>query len=221
MKIRSKTALYATIVALFFSGVFLVFTDSPVFAQGSECLTVKGRVVCPGNLEYALLRGSTSLSIILGIVQVLTTIVVGLAFFYFFWNLAKYIREGDSDGKEEAKGKMLWSLLAIFVIASLWGLVAFIRNTVGIRNIEDVPSLRLPSVYFDDCGSISQTYLRIQNEYPGLGASNAKDVFVNQESPLLNIIAKPQDQKGKIVYHASDLKSGFKDLKRKQESCSN
>ena len=62
-----------------------------------------------------------------------TTIAVSLAFFFFFWNLFKFIKAGDADSKEEAQGKMVWSLVAIIVIVSLWGIIAFVRSVLGIE----------------------------------------------------------------------------------------
>ena len=62
-----------------------------------------------------------------------TTIAVSLAFFFFFWNLYKFIRAGDADSKEEAQGKMVWSLVAIIIIVSLWGIIAFVRSVLGIE----------------------------------------------------------------------------------------
>lgn len=60
-----------------------------------------------------------------------TTIAVSLAFFFFFWNLFKFIRAADPDSKEEAQGKMVWSLVAIIVIVSLWGIISFVRSVFG------------------------------------------------------------------------------------------
>ena len=77
------------------------------------------------------------------IVNTTVGIVVTLAFLFFFWNLATYIlREED---KEVAKKKMGWSLLAMIVITSLWGLISFARSLVGIGN-EGPNEIQLPTV---------------------------------------------------------------------------
>ena len=72
------------------------------------------------------------------IVDVLIPIVFALAILYFFWGLASYILSADHD-KEVAKKRMLWGVIAIFVMASVWGLVAFLRSNLGITN-NTVPS---------------------------------------------------------------------------------
>ncbi len=72
-----------------------------------------------------------------------TTIAVSLAFFFFFWNLFKFIKAADPESKESAQGKMVWSLVAIIVIVSLWGIIAFVRGVLGIDagldEVNDVP----------------------------------------------------------------------------------
>ena len=96
-------------------------------------------------------KGDDSLSLAIGgvgkgaetfgtLVSLGTTIAVSLAFFFFFWNLYKFIKAGDADSKEEAQGKMVWSLVAIIIIVSLWGIIAFVRSVLGIGpgEVEDV-----------------------------------------------------------------------------------
>ena len=74
-----------------------------------------------------------------------TTIAVSLAFFFFFWNLFKFIRAADPESKESAQGKMVWSLVAIIVIVSLWGIIAFVRGVLGIdAGLDDVNDVPVP-----------------------------------------------------------------------------
>ncbi|MCY4577145.1 MAG: hypothetical protein OXB96_01770 [Candidatus Kaiserbacteria bacterium] len=80
------------------------------------------------------------------LLQTLVGIVVTAAFFYFFWNLVKYIR--DEEGKDEAKTKMGYSLGAIFVIVTLWGIIAFVRGILGINTEDAVNTIDIPRVNF-------------------------------------------------------------------------
>ena len=74
-----------------------------------------------------------------------TTIAVSLAFFFFFWNLFKFIKAADPESKESAQGKMVWSLVAIIVIVSLWGIIAFVRGVLGIdAGLDDVNDVPVP-----------------------------------------------------------------------------
>ena len=68
-----------------------------------------------------------------GLVTILTPIVVALALLFFFWGLAKYILSaGDEESKAAGKNIMIWGIIALFVMISVWGLVQFLGATFGI-----------------------------------------------------------------------------------------
>jgi uncharacterized membrane protein YfcA len=67
-----------------------------------------------------------------GIVPILMT----LALIYFIWGLIKYIQaaaKGDSEESKHGKAIMIWGIVALFVMASVWGLVAALGTTLGIQ----------------------------------------------------------------------------------------
>ncbi len=66
-----------------------------------------------------------------GIVGTLIPIAFGLAMLFFFWGIAKYIWSSGS-GKEEGKQIMVWGVIAVFVMSTIWGIVAFISDSFGI-----------------------------------------------------------------------------------------
>lgn len=65
------------------------------------------------------------------IINILIPIVFALAMLFFFWGLAMYIFGSDHD-KDKAKKTMIWGVVAIFVMAAVWGLVQFIGNALDI-----------------------------------------------------------------------------------------
>ena|SRR3989344_1589395 len=67
------------------------------------------------------------------IVNILIPIVFALAVLFFFWGLAMYIFGADHD-KEKAKKTMVWGVVALFVMAAVWGLVNFLGDALGIDN---------------------------------------------------------------------------------------
>jgi undecaprenyl pyrophosphate phosphatase UppP len=77
------------------------------------------------------------------IVQLLLPVAASLAVLFFFWSLAMYIVSKDGAGKTEARGQMLWGVIAIFVIFSIWGLVGFLRDTFGIDNDATIAAPRI------------------------------------------------------------------------------
>jgi hypothetical protein len=82
------------------------------------------------------------------IVNLLVPIVSTLAIVFFFFGLAKYVlNAGDEEKKAEGKNIMIWGVLAMFVLVTIWGIIAFLQQTVGntgnVQNINiDLPDIR-------------------------------------------------------------------------------
>ncbi len=90
-----------------------------------------------GNLENIL-------SAIGRLVSAATPIVIGIALLVFFWGLVKFIMAGDDgDSKKRAKHLMLWSVIALFVMVSISGIIGFIGDAV---DIDQGGSLPVPTV---------------------------------------------------------------------------
>ena len=69
------------------------------------------------------------------LVSTATPIVVGLALLAFFWGLAKYIfSAGDEGARDKGKEIMIWGIVALFVMISVWGIVNFIGTSLGLDN---------------------------------------------------------------------------------------
>jgi hypothetical protein len=86
---------------------------------------------------------------IIDAVNLLSTVVNGLipvafaaALLFFFYGLAKYIL-GDASDKEAGRNLMIWGVVALFVMASIWGLVGFLQSAFGISGdkTEENPSI--------------------------------------------------------------------------------
>lgn len=63
---------------------------------------------------------------------IVTNILIPLAFtlalLLFFWGMVKYIwSAGD---KEEGKKIMVWGVVALFVMSSIWGIVSFLQGEI-------------------------------------------------------------------------------------------
>lgn len=78
------------------------------------------------------LSGIETLILSIGrIVNLAIPIVFALALLVFFWGLVKYIWGGAED-KDKAKNLMIWGVVALFVMAAIWGLVAWLGSTLNI-----------------------------------------------------------------------------------------
>ena len=61
-------------------------------------------------------------------------IVFALAIIYFFWGIVQYIRgAGDPAKASEGKSIMIYGVIAIAVMVSLYGLVTWLQDTLGIN----------------------------------------------------------------------------------------
>ena len=55
-----------------------------------------------------------------------------LAFIAFFYGLARFLLSaGDVKAAEEGKGIMTWGVLALFVMVSIMGIIAFMDRSLG------------------------------------------------------------------------------------------
>lgn len=81
------------------------------------------------------------------LVDLALPIVVGIALLAFFWGLVKYIfAQGNEESKADAKKIMIWGLVALFVMVSVWGLVRFIGNALGIQQGDTIVVPSVPGL---------------------------------------------------------------------------
>lgn len=78
------------------------------------------------------------------LVDLALPIVVGIALLGFFWGLAQFVfAAGDETKKDEGKRHMLWGVIALFVMVSVWGLVNFIGRSLDISSGGSAPVPRV------------------------------------------------------------------------------
>lgn len=65
--------------------------------------------------------------------NVLLPVLFGLALLFFFWNLVRYaiIGGANKESRATAKTLMLWGVLALFVMVSIWGIVNLFLDDLG------------------------------------------------------------------------------------------
>ncbi len=81
-----------------------------------------------------------------GIVRLLPPILLGLGVVFFFWFLIMYLIKGKNDAgkRKEALQNMMYSLIAIFIMVTLWGIIAFFGDFIGINPNVQVNAPVLP-----------------------------------------------------------------------------
>ena len=78
------------------------------------------------------------------IINMFAKLLIAVAVLYLIWNTMEYVRTGSGDPKKAAEAGMMitYSIIALFVMISVWGLVAIIQNTFGLDNtIPNLPTV--------------------------------------------------------------------------------
>ena len=95
---------------------------------------IAGSALLLPMLALAITPAERVLFTIQRILDIVIPIVITLALIYFFWGLAKFILSaGDEEKRKESRGIMIWGIIALFVMVSVWGLVRFIGGTFGVQ----------------------------------------------------------------------------------------
>ncbi len=109
---------------------------------------------------FALINGSevsTGFEKIGGLVSTFTKSIVGalavlaltLGVVAFFWGVVEYIwglRAGDATKEKNGRNFMLWGLIALFVMFSVWGIVRYAQR---IFEIEGQNTILIPDIRFE------------------------------------------------------------------------
>jgi hypothetical protein len=76
----------------------------------------------------------------------LVPLTIGLAVLAFFWFLVQFIWKGaeNPEVRRKSLSAMGWSILALFVMVSIWGIIAFMGKTVGIDQGGSINGFKLP-----------------------------------------------------------------------------
>jgi len=81
-----------------------------------------------------------------GIITRLIVTGAALALLVFLWGLAVFIfKSGSEAGQKEGKNRMVWGIIYLFVMLSVWGIVYFIRVAFGLdAYVPPDPGFRKP-----------------------------------------------------------------------------
>jgi hypothetical protein len=80
---------------------------------------------------------------IIGIGNTATYLLVALAVIFIIWNVVIYLIKSTGDeGKGKAGKNILWGIVGLFVIVSIWGLVNILTNTFStVPTTQPIPNL--------------------------------------------------------------------------------
>ena len=80
------------------------------------------------------------------VVNILIPAFFGLAVIYFFYGVAKYIlAAGDPDEASKGKSIMIYGVIALAVMATLYGLINFLTQNLGISGSGSITLPKIPA----------------------------------------------------------------------------
>lgn len=83
---------------------------------------------CVGTLTFCILIKKVT-----AIIAMAIPIVGGLALLAFFIGIARFVfAAGDSEAHKSGKQLMIWGLVALFVMFSVWGIIRLLARTIGL-----------------------------------------------------------------------------------------
>ncbi|MHB1330393.1 MAG: hypothetical protein ACYCY6_00260 [Minisyncoccota bacterium] len=75
-------------------------------------------------------------NILLDLINPLLLVLAGLSLLVFFKGLVTFIfNSGDVKANAEGKELMKWGIIALFVMVSLWGILAFLSGSFGFGGV--------------------------------------------------------------------------------------
>ena len=109
--------------------------------------------------QVGLVSGTNGglIGVIGGLLNTIIPILITLAVIYFIWGVVQYVTTGDAEKKEQGQQHMIWGLIGLFVIVSMWGLVAILSNTFGTsgqNSIGDAGNIPCVGNTFDSNGNL-------------------------------------------------------------------
>ena len=140
----NKIFLATTISVFLFLGIFVVSSAATIGAGGSAGFQSSGSGGI-GGVNFNINGSGSSMGCNLGrvpanfkdlvfnfligcFVSPLIYITVFLAVLVFIWGVFKFMR-AEGDAKQAGRDFILWGIIGLFIMISLWGLVAVLTRT--------------------------------------------------------------------------------------------
>jgi cbb3-type cytochrome oxidase subunit 3 len=84
------------------------------------------------SVQGMLVRALSLINFLIGTVFVLAILV-------FFYGLVRFVLSaGEKDARERAKQIMVWGVIAVFIMTSIWGIIAFLQDSFGVDVINTI-----------------------------------------------------------------------------------
>lgn len=72
-------------------------------------------------------------------INIVLPLIISLAVLFFLWGIFLYVRSNDPGKQEEARMYIIWSLVFIAVMVSVWGLVNILTSSFSLDKTAPAP----------------------------------------------------------------------------------
>src|SRR3990167_9356663 len=112
------------------AAVSFVLFAVPLVASAQALQPLKNLVVSLGNL-----------------LDMLIPVLIAAALVVFFWGLVQYIRaSGSEEGHEKGRNTMIAGLISLFIMVSVWGIIALAQNALGLQGNPPISIPQVPQI---------------------------------------------------------------------------
>lgn len=79
-----------------------------------------------------------TLNLVQGFLSALVPMIITIAIIVFFWGLVKYIMSLNDGDKAEGLQIMMYGVLALFVMVSIWGIIKLLQSTFKVGDTNPI-----------------------------------------------------------------------------------
>ena len=80
-----------------------------------------------------------SIAVVNRVLQAVVPMLITVALVVFIWGLIQYLlKVGDEAERKKGVQLMLWGVIAMFVMSSVWGIVRLLQNTFSVQQNEAI-----------------------------------------------------------------------------------
>jgi predicted PurR-regulated permease PerM len=94
--------------------------------------------------QYSITNSNTLFSAIESILNAVIPIIIALAVVYILWGIVQSFVRGSEDERKAGHMKILYGIIALFIMISIWGLVNILVNTTNLNN--NIPTNQIPNL---------------------------------------------------------------------------
>jgi len=97
--------------------------------------------------QYSIQNSSGLFDAVRSILNAIIPIIIALAVVYILWGVVQSFVKGSDEERQAGHSKILYGIIGLFVMVSIWGLVNILVNTTGLNNqIPNVNSLNVQNL---------------------------------------------------------------------------